>query len=76
MPETDYQLLQEQAAALLAGETDWVAMTANLSSLLFHSLPAVNFAGFYRLKAGELLLGPFQGRVACMHIARGNYGAF
>ena len=72
MPETDYQLLQEQAAALLAGETDWVAMTANLSSLLFHSLPAVNFVGFYRLKTGELLLGPFQGRVACMHIALGT----
>ncbi|MBM6753955.1 GAF domain-containing protein [Lactobacillus alvi] len=72
MADTDYDLLQEQAQALITGEDDWVAITANLAALLFNSLEEVNFAGFYRMKDGELILGPFQGQVACVHIQLGN----
>lgn len=72
MEAVDYQLLTKQAAALLAGEDDWVAKCANLSALLYASLPAVNFAGFYRVKGGELILAPFQGKVVCVHIAFGH----
>lgn len=68
----NYELLVKQAAALLAGEDDWIANTANLSALLFNSLENVNFAGIYRLKNGELILGPFQGKPACVHIALGK----
>lgn len=72
MADADYDLLQEQAQALITGEDDWVAITANLAALLFNSLEEVNFAGFYRMKDGELILGPFQGQVACVHIQLGN----
>ena len=60
--------LVEQAEALLAGQTDLVANAANLSSLLFHSLDEVNWAGFYFLKGGRLIVGPFQGKPACVEI--------
>lgn len=70
--KTDYELLVEQAKALLTNEDDWIANTANLSALLFNSLKNVNFAGIYRIKNGELLLGPFQGQPACVHIALGK----
>ena len=72
MAKVDYEILVEQAKALVAGEDDWVAKTANLSALLFNTLPDVNFAGFYRVKDGELILAPFQGQVACVHIAFGS----
>lgn len=61
-----------QAAALLAGQSDLVANAANLSSLLFHSLEGVNWVGFYFLKDGELMVGPFQGRPACVTIPLGK----
>ena len=64
--------LCEQARALLEGERDPVANAANLSSLIFHSLPELNWAGFYRLTGGELVLGPFCGRPACIRIALGT----
>ena len=64
--------LCEQARALLEGERDPVANAANLSSLIFHSLPELNWAGFYWLKGGELVLGPFQGKPACVRIAVGK----
>lgn len=64
----DYELLVQQAQALIANESDWIANTANLSALLFNSLSDVNFAGVYRLENGELILGPFQGMPACVHI--------
>lgn len=72
MKAADYQLLLEQTQALLAGETDWVAKTANLSALLYERLADVNFAGFYRYENDELILGPFQGKVACVHIQMGK----
>lgn len=64
--------LQEQARALLQGERDPIANAANLSSLIFHALPELNWAGFYWMKGGELVLGPFQGKPACVRIALGK----
>lgn len=68
----EYPLLVEQAKALMAGEDDWIANTANLSALLFNGLENVNFAGVYRYENGELILGPFQGKPACIHIPLGK----
>jgi L-methionine (R)-S-oxide reductase len=64
--------LVEQARALLEGERDPIANAANLSSLIYHTLPDLNWAGFYWMKGGELVLGPFQGRPACVRIALGS----
>ena len=64
--------LVEQAGALLSGQSDPVANAANLSSLLFHSLDDVNWVGFYFIKSGRLLVGPFQGKPACMEIPLGK----
>ncbi len=64
--------LLEQARALLEGERDFTANAANLSSLIFHTLPDLNWAGFYWMKGGELVLGPFQGKPACVRIAIGK----
>src|SRR4051812_11322504 len=67
-----YAELLEQANALFEGEHDFVANAANLSALLFHSLPDLNWAGFYLLKDEGLVLGPFQGKPACVRIALGK----
>jgi len=67
-----YDQLAAQLSSLLAGERDLVANAANFSSLVFHSLPDLNWAGFYFAKDGELLLGPFQGQPACMRIKIGQ----
>jgi L-methionine (R)-S-oxide reductase len=67
-----YEELVHQARALLAGERDSTANAANLAALVFHSLPDLNWAGFYWLKDGELVLGPFQGKPACVRIALGK----
>lgn len=67
-----YSDLLAQARALLAGERDFSANAANVAALLFHSLPDLNWAGFYWLKGGELVLGPFQGKPACVRIALGK----
>ncbi len=67
-----YEELADQARALLAGERDRIANAANLSALLFQSLPQLNWAGFYFLREGELVLGPFQGKPACVRIALGR----
>lgn len=64
----DYRLLVKQAAALIKGESDCIANAANLSALLFNQLEDVNWAGFYFVKNTELVLGPFQGQVACSRI--------
>ena len=60
------------ADAVTAGERDPVANMANVAALLFGGLPRLNWAGFYRLVDGELVLGPFQGKVACIRIAMGS----
>lgn len=67
-----YRELVAELAALTAGEHDWVANLANASALLYHSLPDLNWAGFYLLKQGELVVGPFQGKPACVRIAIGK----
>lgn len=61
-----------QAGALFAGERDAGANAANLAALLFHGLPGLNWAGFYWMKDGGLVLGPFQGKTACVRIALGR----
>lgn len=68
----DWQTIHAQARALVEGERDATANAANLAALLFGALPDINWAGFYLLKQGELVLGPFQGRPACVRIALGK----
>ena len=67
-----YNQLAAQLSSLLAGERDLIANAANFSSLIFHSLPDLNWAGFYFAKDGELVLGPFQGKPACVRIRIGQ----
>lgn len=67
-----YALLQKQAHALLSAETNLVANAANLSSLLFNTLTQINWVGFYFKDGNELVLGPFQGQVACTRIPLGQ----
>jgi GAF domain-containing protein len=63
-----YAQLAEQAKALLAGERDRIANAANLSALVYHALPDLNWAGFYFYDGTELVVGPFQGLPACVRI--------
>jgi len=67
-----YAELEAQAKALVEGEPDRVANAANIAALIFHALPRVNWAGFYFLQGDELVLGPFQGRPACVRIPVGR----
>ncbi len=67
-----YRELNAQLASLLAGERDGLANAANTAALLWQGLPELNWAGFYFLRGGELVLGPFQGKVACVRIAVGR----
>ncbi len=67
-----YATLHRQLEAVLHGERDWTANLAQTSALLMQLLPGLNWAGFYLLKGGELVLGPFQGKVACVRIAVGQ----
>jgi L-methionine (R)-S-oxide reductase len=67
-----YAQLAEQLRSLLAGEQDFIANAANFSALLFHSLVDVSWVGLYLYKEGELVLGPFQGKPACVRIAIGK----
>jgi L-methionine (R)-S-oxide reductase len=67
-----YRQLGDAADALTAGEPDAIANMANLSALLWEALPDLNWAGFYRNVGGELVLGPFQGRAACIRIPFGK----
>jgi len=72
-----YRELIEAADALTAGEPDAIANMANVAALIWEALPDLNWAGFYRNLGGELVLGPFQGRPACIRIpfGRGVCGA-
>jgi L-methionine (R)-S-oxide reductase len=69
---TNYDTLNQQALALLGDEPDVVANLANISSLLFNELSDINWAGFYLYKDDQLVLGPFQGRPACIRIPMGK----
>lgn len=67
-----YRELAQELQALLAGEPDWVANAANAAAAIYHALPELNWAGFYLLRGRDLVLGPFQGRPACVRIPLGN----
>ena len=69
---TLYRELRRQLSALFAAERNALANAANFCALLFSSLPDLNWAGLYFLDAGQLVLGPFQGRVACVRIGMGK----
>lgn len=68
---TDYTLLGRQLDALLAGEADTLACLSNVTALLKAEIPDLNWVGFYRRIDNELILGPFQGNVACTRIPMG-----
>ncbi len=68
----DYQSLNDQLAALLAGEKDALANSANFVGLLYAGIPNVNWLGIYVLRGKELVLGPFQGLPACVRIPVGQ----
>ena len=67
-----YRELNLQLAGLFAGENNGLANAANMSALLYQMLPDVNWLGFYFMHGRELVLGPFQGKVACVRIAMGR----
>jgi L-methionine (R)-S-oxide reductase len=67
-----YRELGGQFSSLFADEPDGLANAANLTALLFQTLPRINWVGFYFFRGGELVLGPFQGKVACVRIALGR----
>lgn len=67
-----YAELQATAEALVAGEPDFVANLANLAACLYHAVPGVSWAGFYRQVGEDLVLGPFQGKLACTRIGPGK----
>jgi len=67
-----YERLNRQLKDLLAGERDFLPNAANTAALIYHGLPELNWAGFYLLRQGELVLGPFQGKPACTRIAPGR----
>jgi len=67
-----YADVSRQLAALLAGEPDLIANAANAAALIYHSLPDLNWAGFYFRDGMELVLGPFQGKPACVRIPIGK----
>ena len=72
-PKSDmYRELVKSADALTSGETDGVANMSNIAALLWEFLPDVNWTGFYRVVDGELVLGPFQGKAACIRIPFGS----
>lgn len=69
---TDYALLADQAASMIETEPHYVAALSNLSALIYGSMDRLNWAGFYMMDKGSLLVGPFQGRPACIRIEIGK----
>jgi GAF domain-containing protein len=72
LKEKGLQELNQQLVALISGETNWLANLANAAALLYNHLDRVNWAGFYLLREEELVLGPFQGKPACIRIPLGK----
>ncbi|MBT8086265.1 MAG: GAF domain-containing protein [Woeseia sp.] len=70
--KTDFDLLAAQLDALIDGESDALANTANMVALIWQALPQINWAGFYVLRGSALVLGPFQGNPACVRIPLGQ----
>lgn len=71
-PSVDYDLLEQQVTSLFEQERDFIANSATFAALLYHALPEVNWAGFYFPEAGDLLLGPFGGKPACVRLPKGG----
>ena len=69
---TDYKLLAKQTRELAAEESWYVPLLSNVSALLYRALPGLNWAGFYLMRGSGLVLGPFQGKPACIHIPLGR----
>lgn len=69
---TDYALLADQAASMIETEPHYVAALSNMSALIYESMDRLNWAGFYMMDKGSLLVGPFQGRPACIRIEIGK----
>ena len=69
---SDYKLIKEQMEALAEDEQGYIPVMANASSLLFYSMEDLNWAGFYLVREEALILGPFQGKVACVRIEKGK----
>ena len=69
MNKTDYKLLDSQLQVLLENESDALAATSNFVGLLYNAIDNINWLGIYVLRGDELVLGPFQGKPACVHIA-------
>ena len=69
---TDYRMITKQMESMAEISTDVTAVMANTAALLFHSMDDINWAGFYLVKDGALILGPFQGKTACVRIERGR----
>ena len=67
-----YEIMTKQAEELLKEESWHISVFANVSALLFETMENINWAGFYIVRNGELTLGPFQGKVACIHIGKGK----
>ena len=72
MTELDYSLLKSQFVALVDKETDALANASNLLALMFNAIDDINWLGIYVLRDDELVLGPFQGKPACVRIAMGS----
>ncbi|MCR4690887.1 MAG: GAF domain-containing protein [Lachnospiraceae bacterium] len=70
--KTEYDLLQKQLQELISEETYFLPVLSNASALLFDALPDLNWAGFYLVRDEQLVLGPFQGKIACIHIKKGK----
>jgi L-methionine (R)-S-oxide reductase len=68
----DYAALAQELKGLLTGEDDLIANTANATSLIYHTLPDLNWCGVYLLRGDELVVGPFQGKPACVRIGLGK----
>ena len=69
---TDYELMVEQAEQIISAEPHYVAALSNISALIFESMDRINWAGFYLMDRGSLLVGPFQGKTACIRIEIGK----
>jgi len=68
----DYKLISAQLKSLAEDDHNYIPLLSNASALIYDSLPDLNWAGFYLVKNDQLVLGPFQGKVACIHIAKGR----
>lgn len=73
-PDRDsfYKIMLVRLEGLLSSESDWLANVSNAAALLYTNLNDINWAGFYFMKGGELVLGPFQGKTACTRIKSGK----